>query len=98
MSLYIVLMKFTQKGIESIRDQPQRYKEYQQAAEKFGCKILGHYYTMGNYDMVVIAEAPNDEVVMKIALLIGSRGNFRTETLKAVSAEAMAELVKGLPS
>ena len=44
MSLYIVLMKFTQKGIESIRDQPRRFKESQKAAEKFGCKILGHLY------------------------------------------------------
>jgi uncharacterized protein with GYD domain len=51
--------------------------------EKAGRKLVGGYYTMSKYDGVIILEAPNDEVVMKIMLATASLGNIRTRTLKA---------------
>jgi uncharacterized protein with GYD domain len=38
---------------------------------------------MGQYDAVVISEAPDDATVAKLALAAGGRGNVRTETLRA---------------
>jgi uncharacterized protein with GYD domain len=54
------------------------------------------HYTLGKYDGVVILEAPNDEVVMKIMLSTASLGNIRTKTLKAILHEEGAKLMQNL--
>ena len=59
--------------------------------------VLAFYVTLGEYDYIGIAEAPNDEVVMQFLLGLGMAGNVRTTTLKAYSAEQMAKIVKNLP-
>ena len=64
--------------------------------EKAGGKLVGGYYTLGKYDGVVILEAPNDEVVMKIMLSTASLGNNRTKTLKAIPHEEGAKLMQNL--
>jgi len=45
--------------------------------------VVGFYLTLGRYDMVAIIEAPSDEVAASVILGVGSKGNIRTETLKA---------------
>ena len=51
---------------------------------------------MGEYDMVVVIEAPNDETVMSLMLKLGSLGNVRTKTLKAFTAEEGMKIIKDL--
>ena len=48
---------------------------------------------MGKYDFVAMAEAPNDEAYMQLALTIGAQGNARTTTLKAWSTEDGAKVI-----
>jgi len=48
---------------------------------------------MGKYDFVAMAEAPNDEAYMQLALTIGAQGNARTTTLKAWSTADGAEVI-----
>jgi uncharacterized protein with GYD domain len=52
---------------------------------------------MGRYDMVVVAEAPDDEAMAKIALAISSGGAVRTETLRAFPEDEYREIVAALP-
>jgi uncharacterized protein with GYD domain len=80
---YIILWNWTDQGIRNAKDSPQRIEAFKKDLEKAGGKLLAGYYTMGKYDGVVILEAPNDEVVMKIMLATASLGNIRTKTLKA---------------
>jgi uncharacterized protein with GYD domain len=77
------LWNWTDQGIRNAKDSPQRIEAFKKDLEKAGGKLLAGYYTMGKYDGVVILEAPNDEVVMKIMLATASLGNIRTKTLKA---------------
>ena len=65
--------------------------------ESIGGKILSFYFTMGEYDKVVIAECPNDEVAMTMLLFLGEAGNVRTTTLKGFSREELAKFVGNLP-
>ena len=59
--------------------------------------MIGGYYTFGEYDMVIIIEAPNDEtVIISLMLKVGSAGNVRTKTLKAFSAEEGMKIIKDL--
>jgi uncharacterized protein with GYD domain len=59
--------------------------------------VIGGYYTFGEYDVVIILEAPNDEAVMSIMLKVGSAGNVRTKTSKAFTAEQGMKIIKDLP-
>jgi uncharacterized protein with GYD domain len=64
--------------------------------EKVGGKLIGGYYTFGEYDVVIVMEAPNDEAVMSLMLKVGSAGNVRTKTLKAFTAEEGINIIRGL--
>ena len=59
--------------------------------------VIGGYYTFGEYDVVIILEAPNDEAVMSIMLKVGSAENVRTKTSKAFTAEQGMKIIKDLP-
>ena len=93
MSTYIMLVNWTDQGIKSVKDSPARLDGARAAAKKYGCEISEFYMTMGVNDMVVIAEAPDDEAFAKFSLAMGSAGNIRTTTLKAFSEDAYRKIV-----
>lgn len=97
MPTYIVLGKWTQKGIENIKDGPKRYEDANKVAKSVGGEIKALYMTMGQYDWVSIMECPNDEAAMRVLLIFGSGGSNRTETLKAFPIEKGIEIIKELP-
>jgi uncharacterized protein with GYD domain len=97
LSHYILLINWTQQGINRIKDTiSDRYSSFKASVEKAGGKLTGSYFTMGEYDMVVVIEAPNDEAVMSLMLKVGSLGNARTQTLKAFTAEEGMKIIKDL--
>jgi uncharacterized protein with GYD domain len=97
MPLYISLQKYTDQGIKDVKGTPERLEKAMKGAEAMGCKILGYYAVMGEYDAVAIGEFPNDEAVMSFSLMIGSAGNIRTTTLKAFSKDEFVSIIKKLP-
>ena len=96
MPTYITLYKLTDKGVKNIKDAPKRYQEGVKLWEAKGGKVLGFYATMGKYDYVGIAEAPDDETVAKVALTIGSIGAIRTETLRAYTEDEYRNIIAAL--
>ncbi len=64
--------------------------------EKVGGKLIGGYYTFGEYDVVIVMEASNDEAIMSLMLNVGSAGNVRTKTLKAFTAEEGIKIINDL--
>ena len=96
MSHYILLINWTDQGISKIKESPERFGSFKASVEKAGGKLIGGYYTFGEYDVVIILEAPNDEAVMSLMLKVGSAGNVRTKTLKAFAAEEGMKIIKDL--
>ena len=96
MSNYILLIKWTEQGISKIKESPARYNSFKSSVEKAGGKLIGGYYTFGKYDVVLIIEAPSDEVVMSLMLKVGSAGNVKSQTLKAFTAEEGIRIIKDL--
>jgi uncharacterized protein with GYD domain len=94
---YITLFRYTQKGIESIKQGPSRLDAAKKAIEGAGGKLKGFYLTMGQYDAVGIVELPNDEAGAKLALTTASQGNLRGETLRAFTEEEYRKLIASLP-
>ncbi|MGB6066913.1 MAG: GYD domain-containing protein [Desulfomonilaceae bacterium] len=97
MRTYVVLCNWTQKGIEKVKDSPARLDEAKKAFQAMGAEIKAFYLVMGRYDMVIVAEAPDDETAAKLALAVGSRGGIRTESLRAYPEDEYRKLLAALP-
>lgn len=89
MATYIALSNFTDQGIRSIKDSTKRAEAVKEAASKFGAKMTQIYWTLGQYDLVAIIEAPDDAAAASFGMAIGSAGNVRMQTLRAFSKEEM---------
>ena len=97
MPAYIALCRWTQKGIENVKQSPSRLDVAKKAFEAAGGKLTGFYLTIGQYDFVVTSEFPNDETAAKAVLALASAGNVRTETLKAFDEGEYRKIIAGLP-
>jgi uncharacterized protein with GYD domain len=91
-----MLIRFTDQGLRNIKDTTKRTDAARNEAEKIGCKIITVYWTFGEYDIVGILEAPNDEAAMEFGLRVGSLGNIRTTTLRAFTEEEIAKVTDKL--
>ncbi len=97
MATYISLLKFTQQGIKNIKQGPERLDAAKQAFKAAGAEIKDFYLTMGQYDAIVVSEAPDDETTAKIALSIGAQGNVQTETFRAFSESEYKKIISTMP-
>jgi uncharacterized protein with GYD domain len=98
MASYFALVNFTDQGIRHIRQTTERAKALINAAANLGVKIKDIYWTMGNFDAVLIAEAPDDETVTAFAVSMGALGNIRMQTLRAFSADEMNKILEKIPA
>ena len=96
MARYILLMNWTDQGVKNVKDSANRLDAAKALAKKMGCEMREFYMTVGAYDMVVIAEAPNDETFAKFSLNLAMGGNIRTTTLKAFPEDAYRKIIGGL--
>jgi len=87
--IFITLSKFRKKPTQEMVDQSSKLFEQ---AVKEGTKILGVYWTLGQYDTVVIVEAPNEKGAMKAILRWSDM--LSTETLVAVTREEAYKLLE----
>ena len=94
---YISLANWTDQGVRNVKESPKRVDAAQALANKLGAKMQ-LFFTLGEYDIVAVTEAPSDEVAMQLLLELGKLGNVRTKTLKAWSpAEATKIIAKLSP-
>ena len=97
MPTYIMLMKWTQAGIEQIKDDAQRIERLRNIFKSVGGDIKALYFTFGQYDKIVIAEASSDEAMAKAVLMLGGFGTVSVQTLKAFPEKDGLEIIRGLP-
>jgi uncharacterized protein with GYD domain len=84
------------RGIRNLKDVPNRIDGARQLMKDAGAEMKSLHLTMGAYDLVVVVEAPNDEVAAKVLLAIGARGNVRTVTLKAFDEAQTLNLLRSV--
>ncbi|MFQ5521182.1 MAG: GYD domain-containing protein [Candidatus Methylomirabilia bacterium] len=96
MPTYVSLLNWTDQGIRKVKETTKRAKAFQTMAGKMKVKVRNIYWTMGDYDVVLIMEAPDDEALSRLLLTLGRLGNVRTKTLRAYSAPEMDRILKGM--
>ena len=97
MPAYISLVNFTDQGIRNVKESVKRAQAVVKAVEAAGGQKIGIWWTVGQYDLVFIAEFPDNVTAMRILMATGMQGNVRTNTLEAFSEEEMEHIVQGLP-
>jgi len=93
MPTYVTLFKWTEQGIQDIKNVPARFDAAKKLVEAGGGKVLGLFVTMGDWDIVAITEGPSDEMAAAAALSIASKGNSRTTTMRAFTESEFAEVL-----
>jgi uncharacterized protein with GYD domain len=93
--LFVVLGNWTDEGLKNAKDAPGRIRDTRDAVAKAGGKMQ-LYYTLGEYDFIMVLEVPDDKAIMKILLWLGGKGNVRTKTLKAWTEDEAAKVISDL--
>jgi uncharacterized protein with GYD domain len=94
MPTYVVLYKFTDEGAKHIRSTVERAGQVQQENEQKGFKVNGLYWTAGQYDMVAVVEAPDEQSMLAGLFNIAAAGNVRSETLHAFTAAELSPVLQ----
>ena len=97
MPTYIVLFNWTDQGMRTAKETINRATAERQAAQALGVRVTAHYWTQGQYDGVLIVEAPDDEAMSRFSLSAGIQGSVSTVSMRAFSEEEMRRILQGLP-
>jgi uncharacterized protein with GYD domain len=95
-SYYIILWSWSEKGVENVKDSPNRADQLKKMVESKGGRLVAVYWTFGQYDGVTIVETPDDATMMSVLLSIESSGNARSVTLKAFTYEEATKIMGNL--
>ena len=93
MTTYVSLIHWTEQGIRNFRDSTHRAEEFSHLVEKSGGKVRELLWTVGEYDLVCVADFPDDETGVAALLKVSSAGNIRSSTLRAFNAGEMAGII-----
>jgi uncharacterized protein with GYD domain len=96
MPAYIMLANWTDQGARQVKDSPKRVDAAKKALVEMGGEFKAFYMTMGDYDLIIAYEAPDDAVAARFTLLLGMMGTVRTKTLKAFPEMAYREIINSL--
>ncbi len=95
MPIYILLTTLTPEGSRTLHKRPERLEEVNREIEDFGCKVVGQYAVLGQYDFVTILEAEDNETIAHLSVDLASRGTMKIQTLPA---SPLPDLVSKLKS
>lgn len=96
MATFITTIRFTEKGLQGIRDTTKRAAAFKAAAKKMNIKVTGVYWTLGPFDGALIFDAPDDETATAAMLQLSSLGNVQTTTARAFDSADMEKVVAAM--
>lgn len=86
MPTYVFLANLTDQGIREVEETTRRAQTTDEVIKRYGGTTRDILWTLGRFDVVMTADAPDDEAASAISLEIGRQGFLRIETLRAHDA------------
>ena len=93
MPRYVTLINWTEQGIKNYKDTVDRADSARKVAADMGGSI-DVLWTLGEYDIVVTSDFPDDETATAFLLKLGSLGNLRTKTMRAFESTDVERIIK----
>jgi uncharacterized protein with GYD domain len=96
MALYLVQAAYTAEAIATMAKHPQdRSVPVRELTQKLGGRLLGFYFCYGEYDVVGLAELPDDSAATAFALAAMSPGHLKAyKTTKLFTVEETMEAMR----
>ena len=95
MSHYISLLRFTEQGAANLKKSTARAHNFDKLAAKSGVTVVGQYWTLGEYDGVLILSADSEKKVLHLLSALTGAGNVQTATLQAFTDGEFDDIVSG---
>ena len=89
---YLIQVAYNTRGVAALVNEPQdRIEKVRPAVEGLGGRIECGYYAFGEYDIVLMAEMPDNTKAAAMALAVGAGGavSSYTTTVLLTPEEAM---------
>ncbi len=97
MATYIMLIKLSNEAAAEITNAKSGRNAGKKAAAELGVQWKRSYLLMGGeYDVLIVLEAPDDETMARFALLGAMSGAVSTRTMRAFTESEADELVGSL--
>ena len=96
MPTYIAFGDWTDQGARAIADSPRRLDAAKRQLEEMGGRFVGFWMTLGEHDMVLVYETPDDAVAARFTLVLNALWAVRTRTMKAFPEAAYRGIVAAL--
>ena len=93
MPTYVSLLHWTDQGIKNYKDTTSRAADFTKVVESSGGRVRELLWTVGEYDLVSVADFPDDETGTACLLQVGSLGNIRSNTMRAFSTDEMTTIM-----
>jgi uncharacterized protein with GYD domain len=94
MPTFVVLVNWTDEGARNVKDTVQRANQVRADFQRRGITRFDILWTQGRYDILAIADAPDEQTMMAALLALATRGTVRTETLRAFSEQEMEQILQ----
>jgi uncharacterized protein with GYD domain len=93
---YLQQVAYSQQGWEALVANPQnRIEAVRPAIEKLGCKIEAAWFSFGDYDVVVIADLPDNVSAAAIAMAFAAGGACKSvQTTPLISPEEATQALR----
>ena len=93
MPKYLMLSRLSERGLQTLRANPERINEVNKDVEELGARVLHQWAMIGLYDFCNVVEAPDAKTIAKVSIALASRGSAKLQTFELVEIEELlAEL------
>jgi uncharacterized protein with GYD domain len=96
MTTYVMLATWTDQGLRNAPDSAKRLDAAKKLLKDMGGEFTSIFLTMGEFDLVMVYEAPDDVIAARFSIQLGMLGNVRCRTLKAFPEAAYREIIATL--
>ena len=96
MSKFISQVTLSKEGLQGLKEVPERIEENRKLWEDAGGRLVSWYVVLGEYDYLLVTEAPNEKVMAEIAAKASRRGRTQFKTSIAIPVDEFAEVAGNL--
>jgi uncharacterized protein with GYD domain len=88
-----MLTTLTDRGLQTLRSNPDRLREVNRDVEELGAKVLHQWASVGEFDFVNVVEAPDAATIAKVSVALGARGSSKLRSYELIDIDTLLSLL-----
>jgi len=96
MPMYLIRFSYSTESVKALVENPgDRAKAVAEAVESLGAKMAGFWYSFGDFDGVLLMDAPDNTTAASLAMLVGGSGALsKLETTVLIDMDQAQEAMR----